>query len=146
MSLGANVDFQDYNSEVMDRLTMPNVLLNAPMDNSQIPESRFFSGDWESFRKLLESSPRKYKYDLILTSETIYNIDNQPKLLSLFDCCLETEGKIVLAAKVHYFGVGGGLRQFEEFLQKDGRWKVETVLKVDAGVKREILEISRKVQ
>ena len=84
LKLGAHVDFQDYNSEVIDRLTIPNVLLNAPRteddDGDQgLPECRFFSGDWGALNQLL---PERH-YDLILTSETIYNLNDQQKLLSL---------------------------------------------------------------
>jgi hypothetical protein len=44
------VDFSDYNREVLEELTMPNVLLNVPekttSDESTPPETRFFAGDW----------------------------------------------------------------------------------------------------
>lgn len=140
---GASVDFQDYNPEVIDYLTIPNVLFNVPNSpgDEEAPETRFFSGDWESFTILL-STKLKRSYDVILTSETIYNLENQSKLINLFDNTLKSNGVIYLASKIHYFGVGGGLRQFESLL-KD-KWNFETVKTFDVGVSREILKINRK--
>ena len=86
----------------------------------------------------------KRTFDLIITSETIYNVSNQSKLISVFENCLKPGGKVFLAAKTHYFGVGGGLRQFEEVLLKTGHWVFETVQKVESTVKREILLLTRK--
>jgi hypothetical protein len=50
------VDFSDYNREVLEELTMPNVLLNvpekttsdesSPETDESSPETRFFAGDW----------------------------------------------------------------------------------------------------
>ncbi len=145
LAASANVDFQDYNDDVLERLTMPNVLLNAPEggDGDAVPETRFFSGDWSRLGAadgLLEEGA----YDLILTSETIYSLDSQQALLTVLSRCLKEGGKVLLAAKTHYFGVGGGLRQFEEKLRGDGGWEYRTVLKVEDGVKREIIEIQRR--
>jgi hypothetical protein len=63
--------------------------------------------------------------------------------ISLFNICLKPEGKIYLAAKIHYFGVGGGIRLFEQALQRTKSWKFSTVKTFEEGVAREILEISR---
>ncbi|XP_040575989.1 histidine protein methyltransferase 1 homolog [Lepeophtheirus salmonis] len=135
LSKGAtNVDFQDYNPEVVDYYTIPNVLLN-----NQESKSRFFSGDWSSLQNIIIDT----KYDVILTSETIYNLENQHKLISIFNSLLKDDGYIFLASKIHYFGVGGGLRQFERTL--DAQWSYETVKKFDeSGLQREIIKISRK--
>jgi len=59
---------------------------------------------------------------------------------------LKPDGKIYLSAKIHYFGVGGGLRVFEQALEKTKAWKFSTVRTFDEGVAREILEISRTGQ
>ena len=134
----------DYNAEVIDRLTIPNVLLNAPTEEEGSsgggvrPECRFFSGDWKSLEEILPLS----KYDLILTSETIYNLENQGTLLSLFQKCLKEGGSVLLAAKIHYFGVGGGLRQFED-VAANSSWTTENVAKIDSEVKREIIRLTR---
>ena len=38
-----------------------------------------------------------------------------------------------LAAKVYYFGVQGGVRQFEEFITKNGLFKTRVVQVIDAS-------------
>ncbi len=133
---------------MLERLTMPNVLLNVPEgrgggdnDDGDVPEAKFYSGDWSRLIALLGES----RYDLILTSETIYSLGSQDSLLALLSKCLRPEGRVLLAAKTHYFGVGGGLRQFEERLEAHaGRWEFKTVWRTEQGVKREILEITKK--
>ncbi|XP_053675984.1 histidine protein methyltransferase 1 homolog [Anopheles nili] len=139
------VDFQDYNKDVLTKLTMANFELNrnSNEDNGDKQESnpavRFYSGDWGSFTEKYHN-----KYDLILTSETIYSTQNYPKLLELFDQKLEPDGVVYLAAKTYYFGVGGGARLFEKAMDSDGRFQHEVAWKCDSGVKREILKITRK--
>ncbi|CAF4278894.1 unnamed protein product, partial [Rotaria magnacalcarata] len=63
---------------------------------------------------------------------TIYNIGNYRKLVQLFDHCLTAQGLIYLAAKVYYFGVQGGVRQFEEFINKTGLFNTRVVRVIDA--------------
>lgn len=60
---------------------------------------RFFSGDWASLEGLLSSELKEEeeKFDLILTSETIYNVDNQPKLISIFKKLLKRDGEVTLS-------------------------------------------------
>ena len=38
-----------------------------------------------------------------------------------------------LAAKTHYFGVGGGTRQFEELVNRDGRFIFKVVKTFEEG-------------
>ena len=100
-----------------------------------------FPGDWSDF--LAKMSKASMKYDLILTSETIYEEVNYYKLLSIFEQLLEPNGLILLAAKIHYFGVGGGLRSFEKNLS-ESKWTFRTVFENSDSVKREIIEIKRR--
>ncbi|KAH6558972.1 hypothetical protein KP509_1Z035100 [Ceratopteris richardii] len=61
-------------------------------------------------------------YDIILMSETVYSISSFPKLLALIKKCLRPPyGVIYLAAKKHYFGVGGGTRPFKNMVEEDGK-------------------------
>ncbi|KAK3915168.1 Histidine protein methyltransferase 1-like protein [Frankliniella fusca] len=149
---GATVVFQDYNREVLDSCTIPNVLLNILDEESERlienkdecgPHCEFYSGDWSSFPdKLQEQRKTGIKFDYILTSETIYNPYNYNKLIDVFKKCLNTTGTVYLAAKTYYFGVGGSLREFETTLEKDGSLKSEVCWKCPAGVSREILKIT----
>ena len=108
-----------------------------PLKNIQL-----LPGDWSDF--LAKMSKASMKYDVILTSETIYEEVNYYKLLSIFDQLLEPNGLILLAAKIHYFGVGGGLRSFEKNLP-ESKWTFRTVFENSDSVKREIIEIKRRI-
>lgn len=161
LSLGAEVMFSDYNEDVLTELTIPNALLNLPSRTQGVfkvpakPDStsdaaepveekkcRFFSGDWSDLEKNFLAKENK-KFDLILTSETIYNVDNQSKLVSIFQKFLKDDGHVLVAGKTLYFGVGGGMRQFEKLVKESGL-ECETVKTCDTGVKREILKISKR--
>ncbi|KAI0084763.1 hypothetical protein BDY19DRAFT_519526 [Irpex rosettiformis] len=142
-------------------------------------ELHFFSGSWETFD--LERSGGK-KYDIVLTSETIYSLDSLPSLLDLMwqassstqthesvksledltkDISLtspspskpsqeddEFDRQCVVAAKLVYFGVGGGVTEFIDAVE-NARYtnrarcpgRVETVWNKDEGVKRVIMKV-----
>ncbi|XP_037824668.1 histidine protein methyltransferase 1 homolog isoform X2 [Lucilia sericata] len=149
---GAKVTFQDYNKDVLEKITIPNVLLNTATTNEKedgdqevlydvkkIEENvKFYSGDWSKWSQMCE---KEDKYDIILTSETIYNPQNQQKLLNCLHDQLKPNGVVLVAAKIYYFGVGGGLRQFEELIEKDKRFVSKTVWLSTEGVNREIVEL-----
>ncbi|KAJ2948992.1 hypothetical protein O0L34_g5931 [Tuta absoluta] len=139
---GASVTFQDYNKEVIECVTIPNVLLNAEeedrsFDTTQI---KYYSGDWASFNKLL---PELEMFDIILTSETIYNPKNYNKLIDLFLQRLTKVGTVFVAAKTCYFGVGGGTRQFEKCIEKNSLLKSEVCWRSSGGIQREIIKVTR---
>ncbi|XP_049794196.1 histidine protein methyltransferase 1 homolog [Schistocerca nitens] len=141
---GARVHFQDYNKSVLSSVTIQNIMLNFPHKEwkNKLNLCRFFSGDWESFLQLVKEEGQKY--DIILSSETIYNPQNQQKLCSVFKKTLNSNGTVYLAGKTYYFGVGGSLRQFESMLCSAGDLASETCWKSSDGVQREILKITFK--
>ncbi|XP_030554787.1 histidine protein methyltransferase 1 homolog [Drosophila novamexicana] len=145
MKCGAKVDFQDYNKDVLEKITIPNVLLNLNetlTDNEKIDQlqkkSNFYAGDWSHYAKLTENLE---KYDIIMTSETIYNMENQQKLLDTFRKRLKSDGIVLLAAKSHYFGVGGGLEQFVEFVKSGKDFQSTYLWQADENLKRGIIEL-----
>lgn len=85
---------QDYNPEVLTELTGPNVLANwdawllrgSVAPHAKTAPVRLFSGDWGSLADLLRDGGRQGSYDLILTAETIYNLESVPSLLN----CIKT--------------------------------------------------------
>lgn len=101
----------------------------------------FFSGDWNSFKDITSNDD---KYDVILTSETIYNPQNYNKLLGFFKSRLSSDGKVYLGAKSYYFGVFGNVLDFCKLLESDGTFTHEIVWKSTDGVQREILLIKFK--
>ncbi|XP_041979432.1 histidine protein methyltransferase 1 homolog [Aricia agestis] len=137
---GAKVTFQDYNKEIIENVTVPNVLLNTEEEDTEysIDMCKFYSGDWESFNEKLEDN-----FDIILTSETIYNVDNYEKLVRLFENRISDNGIVLVAAKTCYFGVGGSVRQFEKAVS-DSNLSCEVVWKNDSGIQREILKICKR--
>nr|SVE73780.1 EOG090X0C09 [Daphnia atkinsoni] len=109
-----SVHFQDYNAEVLSLCTIPNVILN---NNSDVKsKTKFFAGDWGSLHQKLNS------YDIILTSETIYNPENYAKLITIFEETVKKNGVIYVAAKHFYFGVGGNIYEFEKLLRQNEKW------------------------
>jgi len=99
---------------------------------------------------------------MILTSETVYQTENFPSLikllrqshqaklpditdvmpkLSLSEAFITEEAPIVLvAAKVLYFGVGGGVDDFIRAVEGQGG-TVEMVRDITEGVRRRILQV-----
>jgi protein-histidine N-methyltransferase len=125
---------------------------------------RFFSGSWDTFDPLHTAGPGGY--DLVLTSETIYRTDSLEPLINLMQAActgnppstLEhlvsslhvtdtppTQAKkaeyiCLVAAKVLYFGVGGGVSDFLQAVE-GRKARVDTVLERKAGVGRKIMRV-----
>lgn len=127
-----NVDFQDFNKEVLTNTTMSNVLVNC---KERLKVCKYYSGDWKSFTTFNEDT-----YDLILTSETIYNVNNYTKLINLFEKKLKLSGSILLIAKNYYFGVGGSITEFLNCL-KSSKLNADVVWTSTDGVKKTLLNI-----
>lgn len=154
---GAKVDFQDYNEDVIRYITIPNVLTNLQQFKTisegeadskmchlyqQVREScRFFCGDWGSVVDFINPEHiKEMTYDIVLTSETIYSVGSYHKLYNFIKKHVKKPiGVAYVAAKTHYFGVGGGTRSFEEMVMKDGEFKISVSKVYNEGVQREIL-------
>lgn len=133
LTAGAHkVDFQDFNKEVLINTTMNNVFLNC---KEKLNVCKYYSGDWKSFTLFNEDT-----YDLILTSETIYNVNNYTKLIKLFEKKLKPSGCILLIAKNYYFGVGGSINEFSNVL-KSSKMSSDIVWTSKDGVKKTLLNI-----
>uniref|UniRef100_A0A8C6SWD1 protein-histidine N-methyltransferase n=1 Tax=Neogobius melanostomus TaxID=47308 RepID=A0A8C6SWD1_9GOBI len=181
------VHFQDYNSTVIEQLTVPTVILNCQDDDVNSEDEngigkvqkksdcvttdnkdskdgnppqkkraidptlhtlsakcRFFSGDWSTFLPLLLKETPPLKYDIIFTSETIYNADYYPSLHDTLQELLAPKGLVYLATKSHYFGVGGGLHLFETFVEKRGIFSVDHLWDGEEGLQRHIVSLKFK--
>ena len=155
------VHFQDYNPEVLNCITILNVILNSAganrlvggastsatstqsgMDLKIKERFKFYSGDWSTLVSTMDLSDR---YNLILTSETIYSLESQPKLLSVLKhLSVPGTGVVYVAAKMHYFGVGGGVASFTQLVEEDGCFDVTQCRKIHSSVPRVILKLTHK--
>lgn len=163
---GVKLTLADFNTSVLRLVSAPNMLLTwmaavgrtesalegeveitqelvdqflQDLSNRQI-ELQFVSGSWSSqFVRLLEPT----KYDLILASETIYSLDTLDVFTDTMLNCLSSTGSALIAAKKVYFGVGGGIPEFESELQKRSV-PVQWVLEDKRGVGRAVLRINLK--
>lgn len=127
---------------VLQHITIPNIILSWKSIESpgQFSEKcKLYSGDWNNY---VTHTKDGEKFDRILTSETIYNPKNYAKIINVLKEKLKPDGICYLAAKSHYFGVGGSLRQFESVLREDGAFSSETVFACQKNVSREILRIT----
>lgn len=106
---------------------------------------RFFSGSWDTFD--LQKSCGSY--NLVVTSETIYRMESLPSLAAIMRGACNTEGPrgvddylCLVAAKVLYFGVGGGVAEFVQCVRDlDRGGAVETVWEKTQGVERRVMSV-----
>eukprot|EP00658_Telonema_sp_P-2_P015572 TRINITY_DN16006_c0_g1_i5.p1 TRINITY_DN16006_c0_g1~~TRINITY_DN16006_c0_g1_i5.p1 ORF type:complete len:195 (-),score=31.85 TRINITY_DN16006_c0_g1_i5:270-854(-) len=137
LKAGAQVDFCDFNEEVLVGLTIPNVLENS---KAVAISARFFSGDWGSLPEVLGGC----KYDLILTSDTLYSPESLKSLGAVLGQLLAPGGVALVAAKSYYFGVGGGTDMFVDWVHTNTKLKVEVAKTYQDGATnvREMLRVS----
>lgn len=160
---GASViHFQDFNAEVLQCLTIPNVNANLPKKSESLAtvvternteaEIRFFAGDWSEVHQILpyantDEKDQSAGYDIILMAETVYSISALPSLYKLIKKCMNRpHGVVYMAAKKHYFGVGGGSRRFLSVVEKDGVMEASLVGEVADGSSnvRELWKLQHK--
>lgn len=93
---------------------------------------RFSYGAWKSIDK---------KYDYVLTSETVYRTESIPPLVDLIQSASNSQAVILVASKGIYFGVGGGVKEFSDYIAAKGH-SIDTVwTSKGVGVSRYILNV-----
>ncbi len=134
---------------------------------SDLKEKCFFSyGDWNSLSKKenagddfilkgsqIENSAESEKiinkkFDFIFASDILYENSNYLDLVNLFDSFLLTNGFVFIVSKMFYYGNGGGVYEFMEFCDKDGRFRVSTEAELKdkiGGNQRAILKLTRTI-
>lgn len=125
---------------------------------------KFFSGSWNTFNPACTIGSTDC-YNMILTSETIYQMDSLESLIDLMQAActgkpkeslndlissLENSEKsakevscpyhCLVAAKVFYFGVGGGVLEFLKSIERR-RGRAETVQERKDGVGRRVMRV-----
>jgi len=135
LRFGSVVCFQDFNQEVLKWFTTPNILLNEKTLGDE--SVTLMPGDWDSIQF-------QGKFDLIFSAETVYSTDNYSKLVDVIKRGLAPGGCAFIAGKSHYFGVGGGTRSFQDFLESDSRLMASMHKVIEAGVQREVLRVTHR--
>lgn len=97
----------------------------------------FIAGAWTNF------PPPARGMDLILTSETVYALPSLSPLVRLLHTYAAADAAVLVAAKVIYFGVGGGVEAFKQTLaQLAPSAQVASIHTVTRGVGRTVLSVT----
>ncbi|OQV20384.1 putative Histidine protein methyltransferase 1-like protein [Hypsibius exemplaris] len=144
---GATVHLHDYNSDVIELATIPNIRRNMAASASE-GRVKLYSGDWMAFVAHLRQNSHvvdEYrKFDVILTSDTVYRKDVLEKLCGILPSLLRKNGLALVAGKSHYFGLDGGTDAFREALTKQGLLTVTASREYPDSLRREILTVEWK--
>lgn len=142
---GAHVTFHDFNEAVLLGATHPNVEAAARQHGAAADRARYISGDFASVSGHLCHEPGFQPFDMILTAESIYNLQSARQVVGCCMQCMTEGGMAYIAAKSHYFGVGGGLAAFKRLVDAEPSLRVTDIIKFDDGVSnvREVLVITK---
>ncbi|KAJ0407093.1 hypothetical protein P43SY_005366 [Pythium insidiosum] len=133
---GANqVVFMDYNKEVLELTTCPNVLRNTQQDASLYAKASFYAGAWSSVSQLLSAQGQHQQFDVLLTAETIYTEAVAIELFQTIKRHLRRSpsAAALVAAKQYYFGTGGSVQHFMSLVQRDGALQADVVWEESDG-------------
>ncbi|CAG0918082.1 unnamed protein product [Notodromas monacha] len=132
--------FQDFNESVLEFATYPTVAVNRC--GSALTKAMFVSGSWLRFLCFLDERNLLRTFDVLLTSETVYEKSSVKDLASVVSKSVRAGGVAFVAAKAYYFGVGGSpkdLRRALEDLKVSFAW--EEVFHTTDGVQRVVIKI-----
>ncbi|KAJ2734979.1 hypothetical protein IW152_001961 [Coemansia sp. BCRC 34962] len=210
----ASVCMQDYNKDVLELVTIPNVLANtafAPADGvmgdsvhtegdtesceidldfrrtqilfgadtdrvigeREAPEltseeaceadsrllerleikdrCEFIAGDWARIEQEMRAQGREHSFGLVLSSETIYDVDSYARLHDLLSCVLAkpdtqpSSGHVpmaLIAAKSIYFGLSGSVLSFQQYVERRGVFGISSIWHSGGSMGREILRLT----
>ncbi|WFD34412.1 protein-histidine N-methyltransferase [Malassezia cuniculi] len=148
----------DYNAEVLSLVVYPNMVLAWHFASNPLTEPgeldiddelvdafesdlakrgitlRFFAGGWDTYT--LDE-----KFDIVLSSETVYAEATLPSLVALLRRATTPASLCLVASKVIYFGVGGGVAAFTHAIEASGG-AVAAVSSSTAGVARMVMQVS----
>ena len=78
-----HVTLQDFNEDVIRNVSAKNAELN--IEKHRLENISYLSGDWVTMRSYLTSNQELHSFDLVVSSETAYNLDAIPKLIDAID-------------------------------------------------------------
>ena len=153
----AVIHFQDYNLQTLQLVTFPNIFLTwyitqfnkGPEGEIELNETiieqfkqhlrdvnielRFSYGAWKAINE---------HYDYIFTSETVYRTASIPTLVELIESSTHKDTITLIASKSVYFGVGGGVREFSDYVTSKGHSVDPAWSSKGSGVVRHILRFN----
>jgi len=136
----------DYNRDVVEEVTAPNAQATFELMESEgerAPrEVRYLCGDWSGYDAFVEAG----SVDVMLTSESIYDVEQYQSLCAFIDHALHERGVCYVAAKSYYFGVGGGTNAFTTYCETHFNFTVERLKTFSDGKSnvREILLLRKR--
>ncbi|TDH72400.1 hypothetical protein CCR75_006911 [Bremia lactucae] len=141
------VVFSDYNKEVLELTTCPNVFKNAQEIYSK---AAFYAGSWSSMSQYMDhvehQTEEQMQFDLILTAETIYTEAVAVELYQTIKKHMRPtrDARALVAAKKYYFGTNGSVQHFVSLVKADGVLQAETVWEERNGRSniREIVQLT----
>ncbi|GAA5835289.1 hypothetical protein JCM9279_004497 [Rhodotorula babjevae] len=116
-------------------------------------ELRFSEGDWAGMARAVRVAGEGERYDVVLTSETVYAVESLPALLDLLEAATarnDDAGALCLVAcKRIYFGVGGGELEFRRRVEERGAeveavWGAGEGMGKSSGVGRTVMRVRWK--
>jgi 2-polyprenyl-3-methyl-5-hydroxy-6-metoxy-1,4-benzoquinol methylase len=156
---GAKVMFQDFNQEVLDKITKVYINQIYKKYNRDFSNNAaFLSGDWKDFNSKIEARDfeckseetaqilSQNKFDIIISADTIYNLNNYDSFYSVIKEKMNNPGICFICSKKFYFGVGGGTSQFIDYVSTKGEFEVKVVKEFNDGMStiRQIIELKHQ--
>lgn len=134
----------DYNEDVVCEVTVPNTqaTIELMQECGEIPPTdvKFLTGDWGGYAQFV----REKSVDVILSSDSLYDVDAYEGLCSFIAHALRDDGACYVAAKSYYFGVGGSTHAFSKYCERFSlRAKNVTTFSDGQSNVREILVVQR---
>jgi len=146
------VCFQDFNLDVLKFTTVPNIVKNG--FEQKLSQCRFISGDWGDMIAKIQQGTNEIvtplhneetqlptKFNAILMAEVLYNSENYVKLGQIINELLDKDGVCIISSKLYYFGIGGSVDEFKDFMEQTyPHLKIETLQEINdkRSNKREI--------
>ncbi|KAJ2162249.1 hypothetical protein GGF46_000866 [Coemansia sp. RSA 552] len=111
----------------------------------------FISGDWTNIKEEMTKQNREHTFDLVITSETIYDTSSYKKLHDLLEVVLAKPNPtsaqaqppmVLVAAKSIYFGLTGSVLSFEQYVRERRIFDIESIWQSGGSMGREILRMT----
>ena len=123
-------------------------------ENTVLDKCHFVKGDWseiiselasDSIKSPTSSITRPDKFDIVTGCDIIYETKHYPALVELISSLCKSEGKAIIASKAYYYGNGGSIAEFKDFINKDARFQYGLMLNVDTGMsnRREVFSVTK---